>query len=303
MGTLNQEARLTKAIFIAGPTASGKSAMGLELAAKHNGVIINADSMQVYRELRVLSARPSEEEEAQAPHELYGFLAGDQACSVAFWVKHAMGAVDRAWANGMTPIVLGGTGLYFKALLDGLAVVPDIDPGVRAEVRAMQSDEGAAALYQSLQSLDPIMAERLNAADGQRLARALEVVKSTGVSLAVWQEKTEPGPLAALDAENGIEKIVLNLPREQLYERCNHRFDWMIKNGAIEEVQHLLDLGYSDDLPVMKSLGVPSIASFLRGELSLEESAVEAKMLTRRFAKRQMTWFRNQFSSWKRQVL
>ena len=290
---------MTKAIFIAGPTASGKSALGLDLAAKHDGVIINADSMQVYRELRILSARPSEDEESQAPHRLYGFLPGDQACSVAFWVKHAVECIDMAWASGKMPIVLGGTGLYFKALLDGLAVVPEIEPAIRQDVRAMQNKEGAAAVFQELESLDPVMSERLHAADSQRTARALEVIKSTGISLSVWQEKTEPGPMAALDAEDGIEKIVLNIPREQLYSRCNQRFDWMIKNGALDEVKTLLELGYSEELPVMKSLGVPSIAGFLQGRFSLVDAGLEAKMLTRRFAKRQMTWFRNQFTDWK----
>lgn len=290
---------MTKAIFIAGPTASGKSALGLDLAAKHDGVIINADSMQVYRELRILSARPSEDEESQAPHRLYGFLPGDQACSVAFWVKHAVECIDMAWASGKMPIVLGGTGLYFKALLDGLAVVPEIEPAIRQDVRAMQNKEGAAAVFKELESLDPVMSERLHASDSQRTARALEVIKSTGISLSVWQEKTEPGPMAALDAEDGIEKIVLNIPREQLYSRCNQRFDWMIENGALDEVKTLLELGYSEELPVMKSLGVPSIAGFLQGRFSLVDAGLEAKMLTRRFAKRQMTWFRNQFTGWK----
>ncbi len=291
---------LKHAILIAGPTASGKSAFGLKLAEALDGVIINADSMQVYRELRILSARPSVAEEAMVPHRLYGFLAGDQPCSAAFWAEQAMQAVEEAWAEGRTPIVLGGTGLYFKILLNGIAHIPDVDPVVRSDIRRDQQEKGAAFLHSALSALDPVMAERLNPADGQRVARALEVIKSTGVSLATWHERTEPGPLSTMDKTGGVVKYILDMPREQLYARCDQRYDLMMEAGALQEVEVLLKMGYGADMPVMKSLGVPSITAFLKGEIGADESALEAKMLTRRFAKRQLTWFRNQFPDWGR---
>jgi tRNA dimethylallyltransferase len=291
---------MKRALLIAGPTASGKSAMALDVAAQRNGIIINTDSMQVYRELRILTARPNEEEEAQAPHRLYGMMNGAHACSAKEWATLAENEIKIAWEHGQFPILVGGTGMYFKTLLEGMAEIPEINPNIRADVRLRAKVEGAEALHAELSKVDPSIADRLEPADSQRISRALEVFLSTGKPLSEWHKDTRPGFLDQYDQVGEVDKIVLDWPRDVLYERCDKRFDMMIDQGALEEVEKLMAMQLDPTLPIMKSLGVPSLISYLQGNMSIDAALEEAKMLTRRFAKRQLTWFRNQFSDWKR---
>ncbi len=288
-----------KIILIGGPTASGKSGLALKIAGAFDGAIINADSMQVYRELRTLTARPTIADETEAPHHLYGHLAGSAPCSVAVWLAAAREKIDVSWAENKTPIVTGGTGLYFKALLEGLAAVPEISENVREEVRRQLEKDGASSLHQQLNKLDPEMAARLEPGDSQRVTRALEVILSTGRSLRDWQAEQPEGGLNREMAPNSILSFAFLPDRETLYERCNARLRQMVEvEDAIDEVRHLLSLNYAPHLPVMKALGVPQIALYLRNEQSLEEAIQQTQTATRQYAKRQMTWFRNQFNDW-----
>ena len=279
-------------MVIAGPTASGKSAHALALAKAENGVIINADASQVYVDLRVLSARPSPDEEAQAPHRLYGVIDGAQACSAAAWAELAKAEVAAAHAAGQLPIITGGTGLYIRTLLDGIAPVPEIDPAVRGEVRAL----GAEAAWAALQREDPAMAKRLNRADRQRVARALEVMRATRRSLADWQQQLEGG----IGGDVELDARVVTLPRDQLYKRCDARLVAMLEQGALDEVAALLARGLAPDLPVMKALGVRAFAAQLAGRSDAATALADAQRETRNFAKRQTTWFANQTPGWTR---
>lgn len=290
---------MKRALFIAGPTAGGKSAFALKAAKQYDGVIINADSMQVYRDLRVITACPIEEEEQQAPHRLYRFLDGSETCSAAFWAERAMTEIEQAWSANKLPILVGGTGMYFKVLLDGIAKVPDIPDEIRQEVRQQCAEEGSEVLHAELQTTDPEIAARLAPGDSQRISRAVEVERATGTPLSEWQKKTEPGPMQAFDDNGDVEKYILLPDREVLYERCNKRFDLMIEQGGLREIERLLERKLPKELPVMRALGVPSLVDYLEGKLTLEQASEDAKMQTRRFAKRQLTWFRNQFSHWK----
>jgi len=289
-----------QALFIAGPTASGKSALSLRLAKDLNGVIINADSMQVYDGLRIVTACPSEEDEAAAPHRLYRFLDPSETCSAAFWAEKARAEIDRAWAQGQTPIVIGGTGMYFKVLLEGIAKIPEIDPEIRAEVRKQCEEQGSEHLHAELAEYDPPAHARLFPGDSQRISRAVEVFRSTGKSLSEWQKDTEPGLMQAEDEAGKILKLIINPEREELYDRCNRRFDLMLGQGALEEVAALKVRNLDPNLPVMRALGVPSLLAILEGTVDREVAIEDAKMQTRRFAKRQLTWFRNQFGNWER---
>ncbi|TFU06115.1 tRNA (adenosine(37)-N6)-dimethylallyltransferase MiaA [Polymorphobacter arshaanensis] len=286
------ESSRARLVVIAGPTASGKSAHALALAKAENGVIINADASQVYADLRVLSARPSPEEEAQAPHRLYGVIDGAVACSAAGWAELAKAEVAAAHAAGQLPIVTGGTGLYIRTLLDGIAPVPEIDPGVRGEVRAL----GAEAAWAALEREDPAMAKRLNRADRQRVARALEVMRATRRSLADWQQQLEGG----IGADVELDARVVTLPRDQLYKRCDARLVAMVNEGALDEVAALLARHLAPDLPVMKALGVRAFAAQLAGRSDAASALADAQRETRNFAKRQTTWFNNQSPGWPR---
>ena len=279
-------------MVIAGPTASGKSAHALALAKAENGVIINADASQVYVDLRLLSARPSPDEEAQAPHRLYGVIDGAQACSAAAWAELAKAEVAAAHAAGQLPIITGGTGLYIRTLLDGIAPVPEIDPAVRGEVRAL----GAEAAWAALQREDPAMAKRLNRADRQRVARALEVMRATRRSLADWQQQLEGG----IGGDVDLDTRVVTLPRDQLYKRCDARLVAMVGEGALDEVGALLARNLAPDLPVMKALGVRAFAAQLAGRSDAATALADAQRETRNFAKRQTTWFANQTPGWTR---
>jgi tRNA dimethylallyltransferase len=316
--------------LIAGPTASGKSALALELAQRMGGVVINADSAQVYADLRVLSARPSDAELAQAPHALYGHVDGADDYSAPRWAGEARGAIADAHAAGRLPILVGGTGLYLRTLIDGIAPVPEIDPDIRAEVRALPTAEAHAELSR----LDPVAAERLNAADTTRVARALEVVRSTGRTLAGWQEQRTGGIGGQID----LLPLILLPDREWLFGRCDQRVETMLETGAIEEVQALIartlphppvtlnsfqgpgavtsprsgafgsgerawllkrvqqDEEKSVPLaaPVRRAIGVTEIAAWLSGQTTREQAVSAMQLATRQYAKRQYTWFRNQ---------
>lgn len=285
---------MRKPILIAGPTASGKSAAALALAEWLGGTVINADSMQVYRELAVLTARPSPKDEALIPHRLYGTVPAGEAYSVGRWLKEAARAIEAARAEGRVPILAGGTGLYFKALLEGLAPVPDIPPEIRTAWRERAETLGADGLHRELASRDPAMAARLRPNDPQRLVRALEVIDATGISLAEWQGG-ETSPVLAADA---VQKLVVAPERDALYAAIDARFDAMIAAGALEEVRALVALDLDPGLPVMRAHGVRELAAYLRGACSLEEAIAKAKTETRRYAKRQMTWLRRFMQDW-----
>lgn len=277
--------------LIAGPTASGKSDLAVRLAltlheAGREAVIVNADSAQVYADLQVLSARPTEVEMAGVPHRLFGAWDGAQACSAADWAAAAKAEI--AWAHdaGAVPVLVGGTGLYIRTLLDGIAPVPEIDLAVRAAVRALPTPEA----WSALQVEDPERAAKLNAGDSQRIARALEVVRSTGRTLGHWQAQLTGGIGQAVD----LVPLVLLPDRETLFARCDARFARMLECGAVEEVEALLSRGLSPDLPVMRAIGVPEVAGWLRGDWSKEEAIARGQQATRNYAKRQYTWLRHQ---------
>lgn len=272
--------------LIAGPTASGKSALALTLAEQTGGAIINADSAQVYRDLPILSAAPSVEERARAEHLLYGVLDGASPSSAAGWAELAKGEIIRLHNMGRLPILVGGTGLYMRTLLDGIAPVPPIDPEIRATVRSTSVSENLAALM----PLDPVAATTLNPGDTTRIARALEVVKSTGKTLAEWQENREGGMEESVD----LRPLVLLPPRPWLNERCDRRFAEMVKEGSLDEVKALLERRLDPSLPVMRAIGVPELGAHLRGELTLEQAVAAGQQATRRYAKRQYTWFAHQ---------
>jgi tRNA dimethylallyltransferase len=272
--------------LIAGPTASGKSALALALAEARGGIVINADSAQVYSDLRVISARPTLEEEARAPHRLYGHRDAAQPCSAAHWAADAKAEIGRAQGIGQVPILVGGTGLYIRTLLDGIAPVPEIDPAIREAVRSFTVLHNYAALERE----DPAAAARLAPSDSTRIARALEVVRSTGRPIADWQTERSGG----ISGEVDLVPLLLLPPREWLHERCDHRFEEMMSEEGIEEVRSLLKRGLNPMLPAMRAIGVREIAAFIRGELSREEALRAGRTATRQYAKRQYTWFSRQ---------
>jgi len=281
-------------VLIAGPTASGKSALAFELAQKTGGIVINADSMQVYRDLRIITARPGVADEARVPHRLYGHVDAAENYSVGRWCQDARAVLEEAKSAGRVPILVGGTGLYFKALTQGLSAVPPTPLDIRAAVRARCDAEGAAALHAELIRRDPTMAARLKPGDGMRIARALEVLEATGRSLADWHRDGLP---AILDPEEAV-KIFLVVDRAELYRRIDARFDAMLAEGALDEVRALAGRSLDPLLPAMKAHGVPWLRRHLAGEISLEAAAAGGKQDTRRYTKRQATWFRNQMPGW-----
>ncbi|WP_371347639.1 tRNA (adenosine(37)-N6)-dimethylallyltransferase MiaA [Ancylobacter sp. IITR112] len=282
-----------RAVLIAGPTASGKSALALALAERVGGVVVNADSMQVYRDLRVLSARPTPEEEARVPHRLYGHVDAAAAYSVAHWLEEARAALGEAEREGRLPIVTGGTGLYFKALTQGLSPIPPIPDAVRAQVRGLDLD--APALHARLAAVDPETAARLRPSDTQRLMRALEVFEATGRPLARWQQAPAEPPV--LDADSAV-RLFLATDRTALRARIAERFHAMMAEGALEEARALLARGLPADRPLLKAHGMPWFARYFSGEIT-REMAIEGAILdTRHYAKRQDTWFRHQLGGW-----
>ena len=286
--------RRPSAILIAGPTASGKSAVAFALAKERQGTIINADSKQVYRELAILTARPSPEEMAAVPHRLYGTVPAQAPYSVGRWLEDASAAIAEARAEGRLPILVGGTGLYFKAVLEGLSPVPDIPAEVRAFWRAQAATLGPEGLHRELAARDPVMAARLRPSDPHRVVRALEVIDATGVSLADWQGSAG-APVLSGDAAL---KLVIAPERDTLYAAIDARFERMIAQGAVDEVRALLDLHLDPGLPVMLAHGVPGLAAYLAGTMTLEAAAAKAKLDTRHYVKRQMTWLRRFMADW-----
>jgi tRNA dimethylallyltransferase len=282
-------------IIVAGPTASGKSALALSIAEKNakqniNSVIINADSQQMYRELRVLTARPTEEEEARFPHRLYGAMGAAEPCSVGQWLVFAKMEIDWALSQGVQPIVVGGTGLYIKALMQGIADMPMIAPEVRAQAMADYDAMGKDAFIARLREIDPTFFERLKVYDRQRLIRAYEVWLGSGKSLSWWHQR---GAIPPYSSETFTVHTV-SMPRDELYARCDARVLAMVEQGAVEEVQSLIALNLSETLPVMKSVGVPEFSAYINGKICLDQAISKCQQVTRNYAKRQMTWIRNQ---------
>jgi tRNA dimethylallyltransferase len=290
-----QDAVPIKPVLIAGPTASGKSALALRLARKLNGVIVNADSMQVYRDLRVITARPSPEEEASLPHRLFGHVDVAENYSVGRWCRDVGETLADIADEGRVPILVGGTGLYFKALTGGLAAVPPIPADVRNAVRGRLQRQGVRPLYAELMERDPATAHRLMPLDRSRITRALEVILGTGRSLSDWHREGMP---AILDGARAA-KVFITCERQELVRRIETRFAAMLSGGALEEVRALAARGLDPSLPAMKAHGVPRLIRHLSGEISLDEACAGAVMDTRRYAKRQITWFRNQMKDWR----
>jgi tRNA dimethylallyltransferase len=272
--------------LIAGTTVSGKSALALALAERTGGVIINADSAQLYRDLPILSATPSAADQVRAEHRLYGMLDSAKSCGAGHWARLARCEVEAAHSAGKLPILVGGTGLYLRTLLDGIAPVPPIALDVREEVRAAS----VASNHARLKELDASAAARLNSADTSRIARALEVVLSTGRTLNDWQAHRQGGIGASIE----LRPLLLLPPRDWLYARCDERFARMVNQGAIEEVRTLVDRELDPKLPVMRAIGVREIAAFLSGETNLEQAIAGGQQATRNYAKRQYTWFAHQ---------
>lgn len=272
--------------LIAGPTASGKTALALRLAQSCPVTIINADSAQVYSALPILSAQPSADEIASAPHRLFGYLDGRETCSAARWAQDATREIEMAWSEDHLPILVGGTGMYLRTLLDGIAPIPDIDPEVRSVVRSLPTAEA----YRALADTDTTSAAALSPNDDSRIKRALEVMRSTGKSIVEWRKLREGGIGDAVE----LHPLILLPSRDWLHGRCDRRFEHMLERGAVEEVRALLALNLPADAPVMRAIGVPEIAAMLRGEIDRDEALARGQAATRQYAKRQYTWFRNQ---------
>lgn len=279
--------------LIAGPTASGKSALAVAVAERTPATIINADSAQVYRDLRILSARPDEIDMSRAPHRLFGYIDGAEACSAARWAADARMEITRAHEAGRLPVLVGGTGLYIRTLLNGIAPIPEIDPAIRAAVRGMAVDAAHIALVQE----DPESAARLAPADTTRVQRALEVVRSTGHPLTYWHSRRTGG----IGDRIYVKPLILVPPRDWLIQRSDARFFGMIESGAIDEVERLLIRQLDPDLPVMRAIGVREISAWLHGEMTRGEMVEAGRLATRQYAKRQYTWFRHQApEDWRR---
>jgi tRNA dimethylallyltransferase len=294
---MKNSAQTKPVVLIAGPTASGKSRLALRLAELRNGVVINADALQMYADWRVLTARPSVWDEARAPHRLYGVLDAADSCSVAHWRDRTMVEIEAAWRSDMLPIVVGGTGLYLRTLLQGIAAVPEIPASVRARVRLFIDQNGPADAHDWLRQIDPVMADRLAPADRQRIARALEVMLATGCSLRAYQTQPTGGLADNPQAELTCQLLLPN--RAEVYARCDARFRSMIDEGALDEARALSARSLARSLPAMKAVGAPELMRYVRGELDLDDAIAAGQQSTRRYAKRQFTWFRHQCADWK----
>jgi tRNA dimethylallyltransferase len=278
-------------VIIAGPTASGKSSLALDLAEAYGGTVINGDSQQLYRDLYILSARPDAVAEARAPHRLYGFLDAAERGSVARWRKLALAEIAAAIGARSLPILVGGTGLYLRSLTQGLAPVPDIPPEIRAEAAELYRRLGGTAFRDALARLDANAAARFPPGDRTRLTRAYEVVRATDIPIGAWQRQaSSPAPCR-------FATLLLSPPRALLYAACDRRFAAMIAAGGLDEARALMARGLDPGLPAMKAVGVPELMRHLRGEIALDEAVAVAQIATRRYAKRQMTWFRHQFGA------
>ena len=284
-------------ILIAGPTASGKTALAIEAAKANDAVIINTDSMQIYEELRILTARPTAEEEAQCPHYLFGQVSGKEEYSVGRWLEDVESILKTRLDSKKRIVFAGGTGLYFNNLVNGLSPIPEIDPQIRERWRKAVSTP-SNELHRQLAEIDPDMAGELKPGDRQRIIRAMEVIESSGKSIKYWQSL--PGK-PVLPSGVKILKLLLEPARPALHSRIEKRFDIMIEAGALEEVMHLKSLDIPSDRPIMKAIGVPQLSAYMDGSVTFGEAVEKAKAATRQYAKRQSTWFRNSFdASWQR---
>ena len=294
MVELTEAYHAKRAILIAGPTASGKSALAMALAAHVGGEIVNADSMQVYAGMRVLTARPDAGDEARVPHHLYGVMGPDEACSAGKWSRLALGVIADIEARGRVPVVVGGTGLYFRTLVEGLSPIPAVADDVREQVRAevAAAGDGAHAL---LKAVDPVLAEVIRPSDKQRIARGVEVARGTGRPLSQWH-KEPPHPLLT----GNLAKIVLTPEREWLRARCDLRFEQMLETGALDEARAMAALGLDATLPAMKALGLRPVMDYVVGKIELSDAVARGQAETRAYAKRQETWFRTQMIAWER---
>ncbi|WP_207456572.1 tRNA (adenosine(37)-N6)-dimethylallyltransferase MiaA [Azospirillum sp. SYSU D00513] len=288
-GTAQDRVRDRDVVVIGGPTASGKSGLALDIAEAFGGTVINADSMQLYRELDVITARPGPEDLARVPHRLYGVLPASERGSAARWRDMALAEIAGAHAAGRLPVVVGGTGLYLRTLMEGLSAVPPIPDEVRRAAHARLEALGGVAFREELLRRDPEQA-KLNPGDTTRLTRAWEVLEATGKPLSHWQTQAPEGAPEGL----AFHVLVLDPPRDALYANCDRRFAWMMEHGALEEARRIDGLGLDPDLPATKALGVPELRRHLHGELLLDEAIALAQQSTRRYAKRQVTWFRHQ---------
>lgn len=283
------------AILIAGPTASGKSAVAIAVAERVNGVVINADAMQLYGELDVLTSRPSKADESTVPHRLFGCVPAGKAWSAGRWLEAASREIHSTWDQDKVPVVTGGTGLYFKVLEEGLSQISPVPANIRDHWRQRLQREGPQTLHGELAKTAPADAARIKQADGQRIVRALEVLEATGKPLG---EHFADARQASILAKADVSRVALTPPREELYSACDARFELMMSKGALQEVEKLMALNLNRELPAMKAIGVQALAAHLDGVLTLEEAIATAQKQTRNYAKRQMTWIRNQMAAW-----
>ncbi|MBR1948741.1 MAG: tRNA (adenosine(37)-N6)-dimethylallyltransferase MiaA [Alphaproteobacteria bacterium] len=278
-------------LVVAGPTASGKSALALELAMQYNGVIINADASQLYKDIPIISAAPDENDKAKVEHLLYGILEAGEKNSISDWIKLVVKAIKNVWQQGKLPIVTGGTGFYIESLINGVSPIPETKLEVKQRVAEMFKTHGGRAVFEYLQKIDEKGAKKVNPNDTTRVRRALEIFEDTGISIDEWFEK----PMIKVLPEAEFTVVLLLKDLSELEDKCNRRFDIMMNDGALDEIKSLVGKGVAADMPVMKAIGVPELMSFLRDEISIDEAVKSAKLHTRQYAKRQLTWFRNRF--------
>lgn len=278
-------------LVVAGPTASGKSALALELAMQYNGVIINADASQLYKDIPIISAAPDENDKAKVEHLLYGILEAGEKNSISDWIKLVVKAIKNVWQQGKLPIVTGGTGFYIESLINGVSPIPETKLEVKQRVAEMFKTHGGRAVFEYLQKIDAKGAKKVNPNDTTRVRRALEIFEDTGISIDEWFEK----PMIKVLPEAEFTVVLLLKDLSELEDKCNRRFDIMMNDGALDEIKSLVGKGVAADMPVMKAIGVPELMSFLRDEISIDEAVKSAKLHTRQYAKRQLTWFRNRF--------
>lgn len=280
-------------VVVAGPTASGKSSLAIDLACKYNGVVINADASQVYKDIPIISAAPDENDKVKVEHLLYGVLDADEKNSVSDWSKLVVEAIKNVWKQGKLPIVTGGTGFYIENLVKGVSPIPETKAEIKQKVADIFDKRGVSGVYETLQNVDGNGAKLVNSNDTTRVRRALEIFYDTGISISEWFQK----PLVKILPEADFKVIVLLPKLSDLEEKCSLRFDIMMKNGALDEVKSLMDKNIAPEMPIMKAIGVPELISFIKGEIDLEKAVELAKLHTRQYAKRQLTWFRNRLKN------
>jgi tRNA dimethylallyltransferase len=281
-----------RVLVVAGPTASGKSDLAVDIAEEFGGVVINADSMQIYEGLEIVTAAPGPAARQRAPHKLYGIRDPAIPCSAGDWLALATQEICLAHEVGLLPIVVGGTGMYLRTLMSGIAQMPSVPSEIRDDVRSRMVRDGSAALHGELMAVDPVSGARINVSDSQRIARAIEIYETTGRTLTEWQGD---GPETATSAVYNFQTILLEPPRDLLYATCNARFEKMLVSGALDEIRALASRNLDAALPAMKALGIPYLLRHLAGDMSLDEACKASQQVTRNYVKRQGTWFRNQF--------